>query len=64
MVIEFKRATASYNPQNALQDAIEQLKNKNYGVTAFQSHELYRVAMVISTEKKIILPDFCQEIPN
>ena len=62
MVIEFKRTNSKRNETTSLQEAIEQLQSKEYGIGAFQQLELYRVAMVISTEKKAILYDFCREI--
>ena len=62
MVIEFKRTTPNRDAQTSLNEAIEQIKNKDYGKGAFQNLKLYRVAMVISTEKKSILPNFCKEI--
>ena len=62
MVIEFKRTNAFRNAENSLKDAIEQLKEKKYGIEFFENHHLYRVAMVVSTEKKAILLDFCKEI--
>ena len=62
MVIEFKRAKNDRDAQASLAAAIEQLRRKGYGVGAFKDRTLYRVAMVISTEKKAILPEFCKEV--
>ena len=62
MIIEFKRTTPARNAEKSLQEAICQLQTKNYGLIPFQSHALYRVAMVISSEDKAILKDYCQEI--
>ena len=36
--------------------------NKKYGIGSFQNLKLYRVAMVISSTDKIILPDFSKEV--
>ncbi|MBQ7585382.1 MAG: AAA family ATPase [Desulfovibrionaceae bacterium] len=62
MVIEFKRTKPDRDAKSSLQEAIDQLKSKNYGIEPFRNHYLYRVAMVISTDKKLILSEFCQEI--
>ena len=62
MVIEFKRTNSKRDETASLQEAVEQLQSKQYGIGAFQQLKLYRVAMVISTEKKAILHDFCREI--
>ena len=62
MVIEFKRTNANRDAQTSLKEAIEQLKSRNYGIGAFKDHILYLVAMVISSEEKKILLDFCQVI--
>ena len=71
MVIEFKRTYPkdpnkpkcySRSPKASLNAAITQLKKHNYGKFAFENKTLYRVAMVISTEEKKILPAFCQEV--
>ena len=71
LVIEFKRTyPKDKNNQNiqprdakeALSLAIEQVKSHNYGKITFDEQDLYRVAMVISTEEKKILPDYCQEV--
>ena len=62
MVIEFKRTSQDRDANTSLQEAINQLKQKNYGIGAFKNLDLYRVAMVISTEDKAILPDYCQEV--
>ena len=62
MVIEFKRTKADRDAKASLREAIKQIKSKNYGIGAFQNLELFRVAMVISTEKKSILPHYCVEV--
>ena len=71
MVIEFKRTypkdpnkpkSYSRSPRSSLNAAIMQLKNNDYWKLAFENKTLYRVAMVISTEKKKILPEFCKEV--
>lgn len=62
MVIEFKRTRTNRDASLSLKEAVEQVKNKQYGVTYFQNYALYRVAMVISTDEKKILYDFCKEI--
>ncbi|MBQ7456395.1 MAG: AAA family ATPase [Desulfovibrio sp.] len=62
MVIEFKRTYPNRGPELSLKKAVEQVKNNQYGLLFSQSHEVYRVGMVISSEKKMILHDFCQEI--
>ena len=62
MIIEFKRVSHNQDPELALKKALEQLENKRYGLLFSQSYTLYRVAMVISTEKKMILPDFCMAL--
>ena len=62
MVIEFKRTTPARNAASALKEAIQQIQSKKYGSGAYQNLELFRVAMVISTEEKAILPEFCKEI--
>ncbi|MBQ7607189.1 MAG: AAA family ATPase [Desulfovibrionaceae bacterium] len=61
MVIEFKRTRPNRNAKESLDEAICQIQSKNYGIGPFQKKELYRVAMVISTEKKAILEDFSRE---
>ncbi|MBQ7586282.1 MAG: AAA family ATPase, partial [Desulfovibrionaceae bacterium] len=61
MVIEFKRTKPDRDANSSLQEAILQIKNQNYGLDAFRKHHLYRVGMVISPEKKMIMPDFCKE---
>ena len=62
MVIEFKRTTPNRAASQSLKEALTQLKKKNYGLGAFFDHTPYRVAMVISTEEKKILYNFCQEL--
>ena len=62
MVIEFKRTYKYRNPAASLQKALEQLQINRYGLMFSNTHELFRVGMVISTEKKMILPEFCKEI--
>lgn len=52
MVIEFKRCVSDSDAQQALQAAIKQMQSKKYGQGAFLDHQLFRVAMVISSEKK------------
>ena len=62
MIIEFKRTYPNRNAKASLDEAIEQMKTKLYGIDPFGKRVLYRVAMVISTEDKKILPDYCLEI--
>ena len=62
MVIEFKRIKPDRDAYSSLQEALDQLNSRNYGLGAFPDHILYRVAMVISTEEKKILFDFCKEL--
>ena len=71
LVIEFKRTYPrdKNNPKNhprdakkALDLAIEQIKTHDYGKIIFETQTLYRVAMVISTEEKRILYEYCQEV--
>lgn len=61
MIIEFKRINSRLGPEAALRKALEQLKMNRYGLLFSESHALYRVGMVISTEEKMILHDFCKE---
>ena len=63
LVIEFKRTYPSRDARASLAEAFRQMQRTRYGVGAFPSHTLYRFAMVISTEEKKILPNFCQEVP-
>ena len=65
MIIEFKRTypgNPKHNPSEALFLAIDQIKNRNYSNHHFEGKSLYRVAMVISTEEKKILSDYCREL--
>ena len=62
MLIEFKRTTKDRAAAKALEEAITQIQSKQYGIGSFINHKLYRVAMVIGTEEKAILYDFCKEI--
>ena len=62
MVIEFKLTKKNRNAKSSLQEAINQIKKKNYGIAAFHDYKLYRVAMVISSTERAILPNFCQEV--
>ena len=62
MVIEFKRTKGNRDAKASLEEAIEQIKARNYGISSFKTKILYRVAMVISTEEKKILLDFCKEV--
>ena len=62
MVIEFKRTSPTRDAKACLAEAIEQIRSKGYGIGSFQSHVLYRVAMVIASEEKALLPAFCQEV--
>ena len=61
MVIEFKRTNQSRDASACLQEAVEQMRSKKYGIGAFKNHTLYRVAMVISAESKeiITLQEIC-----
>ena len=63
MIIEFKRSyTGRRSAAEALKLAIEQIEKSRYGITFSSNYTLYRVAMVISTEGKIILENFCKEV--
>ena len=62
MVIEFKRTNKFRDAKASLNEAIVQIEGKKYEIGSFSSHSLYRVAMVISSEEKIILPEYCQEV--
>ena len=62
MIIEFKRTYSTKGPAAALKEACEQIKNNRYGLLFSQSSVVYRVAMVISTSKKMILHDFSREV--
>lgn len=62
LLIEFKRTSASRGPKASLRQAIEQIEKNHYGLLFDQSYAVYLVAMVISTEEKKILEDFCQEV--
>ena len=69
MVIEFKRTRPSCEkekkPRNAAQslaEAIAQIESRHYGEVPFSVQNLFRVAMVISTEEKRILPEYCREV--
>lgn len=62
MIIEFKRTYSRRGPEASLKKAIEQIKENSYGITFSETHTLYRVAMVISTDEKKILQDFCREV--
>ena len=63
MIIEFKRTYSTRGPKAALNQALEQLANNRYGLILNQNQVIYRVGMVISTERKMILYDFCAEVP-
>ena len=71
MIIEFKRTYPKdlenpnkyhRNAKTSLKEAIQQIKTHRYGKRPFQSQSRYYVAMVISTEEKCILPEYCQEV--
>ena len=62
MIIEFKRTQSNRGKLASLEEAKAQIKSKQYGQRPFQTYALYCVAMVISSEEKKILYDFCQEI--
>ncbi|MBQ9536663.1 MAG: PD-(D/E)XK nuclease domain-containing protein [Desulfovibrionaceae bacterium] len=62
MIIEFKRTQGDLGKNVSLEEAKIQIKSKQYDLRPFQSYDLYRVAMVISSELKKIVYDFCQEI--
>lgn len=64
MVIEFKRTSSQRDEIESLKEAIEQVKKNKYGIGSFSNRTLYRVALVISSEKKQILPEFCCEIDS
>ena len=62
MIIEFKRTYPNRGPEASLNKAIEQIKENRYGILFSRTRHFYRVAMVISTEKKEILYDFSREV--
>ena len=62
MIIEFKRTTLNRDAKASLDEAVKQIQSKKYGLGAFKSHQLYRVAMVISSEEKAILQDYSKEV--
>lgn len=62
MIIEFKRTNPRRDAARSFQEAVEQIEKKRYGIGLFPNHSLYRVAMVISSENRLILRDFCREI--
>ena len=69
MVIEFKRTyprgekgKKPRNAEHALADAVAQIESHHYGETPFSVQTLFRVAMVISTEKKQILSEYCKTV--
>lgn len=66
MVIEFTRTypkgETGSSPRDAkasLAEAIDQIESHHYGEAPFSVQTLFRVAMVISTEEKKILPEYC-----
>ena len=69
MVIEFKRTypkgenkSESRDAKASLAEAIKQIESHRYGEAPFSVQTLFRVAMVISTEEKRILPEYCREV--
>ena len=69
MVVEFKRThpkgesgSAPRDAEASLAEAVAQLSSHHYGETPFSAQTLFRVAMVISTEEKRILPGYCSEV--
>ena len=62
MVIEFKRIKQNRDARASLSEAIRQIESKRYGIKPFNHRSLYRVAMVVSTQDKLILQEFCQEV--
>ncbi|MBO4336413.1 MAG: AAA family ATPase [Desulfovibrio sp.] len=62
MIMELKRTPTAQTAPDALQKAIDQMQRNRYGMLFSQTHSLYRVAMVISTQDRALLPEFCQEI--
>ena len=62
MIIEFKRTYHNRSPKVSLEQGIEQIKNNRYGILYSNKYSIYRVVMVISSEEKKILYDYCQEI--
>ena len=62
LIIEFKRTYPTRGPEPSLKKAIEQIKNNRYGLLFSQTHEIYQVAMVISSSEKKILENFCAEV--
>ncbi|MBQ7585416.1 MAG: PD-(D/E)XK nuclease domain-containing protein, partial [Desulfovibrionaceae bacterium] len=62
MIIEFKRTYSTRGPEASLNQAIDQIKKNRYGLLFSKTYTIYRVAMVISSEEKKILPNFCREV--
>ena len=62
MVIEFKRAKNERDAGSSLQNAIEQMERKRYGIGFYGKRDLYRVCMVISSDEKKILENYCMEL--
>ncbi|MBQ9536789.1 MAG: AAA family ATPase [Desulfovibrionaceae bacterium] len=62
-IVEFKRTyPQTRSASQALKLAIKQVKENRYGIFFTPICNIYRVVMVISTEKKTILQDYCQEV--
>ena len=62
MIIEFKRTYPQRDPKDSLKQAVNQIKENRYGEIFSQTHSIYRVGMVVSSDKKMILYDFCSEV--
>ncbi|MBQ9536788.1 MAG: AAA family ATPase [Desulfovibrionaceae bacterium] len=62
-IVEFKRTyPQTRSASQALKLAINQVKQNRYVIVFSQNCNIYRVAMVVSTEQKTILQDYCQEV--
>ena len=69
LIVEFKRTypkgEKGKKPRDAktsLAEAVAQIESHHYGESPFSVQTLFRVAMVISTEEKRILPEYCREV--
>ena len=58
-----EKGLAPRDAQASLAAAIAQIESHRYGEAPFSVQTLFRVAMVISTEEKRILPEYCREVP-
>ena len=63
LIIEFKRTyTETRSATEALKLAINQIEQNRYGSLFLPHYTLILVAMVISTEKQMILQDYWKDI--